>query len=460
MLREPMPERRKPSDDELRRKLEDAAPLLEATRTRYRALVPALTSWGWRQRLREVADIAREVARTDEQVGLSLQRAARRAEGEGWPEGAVRTLLEDVSALRAQLGAVLERRLEQAPARPGEGLLALLGSVVGEPRKVALGERDAAAQEALQVDPEVVPALLRFGAALEAVFGRPLARGKRLPFTLAEYDALWAAWPGGTRALALGWAQVERIDTSGGVARELSRRSKRAPKGGRQGVAGPRALVFATFWRAAAEAHVQALVEERFAPVRPTETERPAALRWLLARETDGAARLPEGGPRAALLMLAHELTASPEGRVPLEGGRAQVRRWAAEADRLEGDDDWRRLRDGLRVLAARTFRSALPPLYRVGQRSRAPGPARAVERPLFGRRLTCHEFAHVAAQRVDVVRGAGRPRSRGAGEEEEGTAGSSASGDGADREGDRGAGRHRGRLGRRRHPGAGLPGG
>jgi hypothetical protein len=39
------------------------------------------------------------------------------------------------------------------------------------------------------------------------------------------------------------------------------------------------------------------------------------------------------------------------------------------EADRLEGDDDWRRLRDGVRALGSRTYRSALPPLYRVGNR-------------------------------------------------------------------------------------------
>lgn len=367
-----MPERRTPSDDELRRKLEAAAPLLEATRTRYRALLPALTSWGWRQRLREIADIAREVARSDELVELALPRAGRRAEAEGWPAGEVRTLLDEVTELRAQLGAVLERRLE-APARPGAGLLALLDSVLGAPRKVPLGQREAAAHEALQTDPEVVPALLRFGAAVEAVFGRPLARGKRLPFTVGEYDALLSAWPEGVRALAQGWGQVERIDTTGGVARELLRRSKRAPGGNRQGAPGPGALVSATFWRAAAEAHLQALLDERFAPVRPLEAERPAVLRWLLAREGDGRARLPPGGPRAALLMLAHELTASPEGRAPLQGGRAQVRRWAAEADRLEGDDDWRRLRDGIRVLATRTFRAALPPLYRVGQRTERP---------------------------------------------------------------------------------------
>ncbi|MDP1827969.1 MAG: hypothetical protein Q8L48_32140 [Archangium sp.] len=373
-----MAERRKPSDEELRRKLEAAAPLLEASRTRYRALIPALQAWGWRQRLREVSDIAREVARTDEEVGHALERASRRAEVEAWPAGEVRTLLQDTTKLRGELTEAVQRRLER-DASAGEGLRALLGQVLGVPRQVAMGEREAAAQEALQLDEALLPALSRFGGALEAVFGRPFARGQRLPFTLPEYEVLLAALPEGERALEQGWAQVTRIDTTGGVERELRRRAKRAPKSSR-GAGGPRALVHATFWRGAAEAHVGAILSERFAPVQLSEDERPAALRWLLARELDGAARLHAESARAALLMLAHELTASPEGRAPLQGGRAQVRAWAAQADGLEGDEDWRRLRDGLRALAARSFRSALPPLYRVG---------RPTERAALPERLT-----------------------------------------------------------------------
>src|SRR5438045_988850 len=99
--------------DELLLRLEDAGPLLEATLTRYRALVPALNAWGWKQRLRALADVAREVARTDGQVEQSLRRAHRRAEGEGWPEGKARALLEDLSELRAQLEAAIANRLER-----------------------------------------------------------------------------------------------------------------------------------------------------------------------------------------------------------------------------------------------------------------------------------------------------------------------------------------------------------
>ena len=379
-----MAQRRTAADEALRTKLEAAAPFLEATRLRYRALIPSLQAWGWRDRLRAVADIAREVARADEEVVQALQRARRRAEVEAWPVGEVLTLLDETASLRAQLHEALERRLGRA-AGAGEGLFALLALVVGIPRKVSLGEREAAAHEALTTDEALVPALQRFGGALQVVFGRPIVRAQRLPFTLAEYDALLAGWSDGVRALARGWAQVERIDTTGGVARELRRRAKRSPKGSR-GVPGPRALVHATFWCVAAELRVQALLAERFVPVQVRPNEYPAALRWLLAREVDGAARLHETPgssvhplspaaeretrARAALLMLAHELTASPEGRAPLTDGRMQVHSWAAQADRLEGDDDWRRLRDGLRALSGRSFRSALPPLYRVGKRT------------------------------------------------------------------------------------------
>lgn len=363
-----MAERLEPSDAALRGRLEASAPLLEATRTRYRALVPALASWSWRQRLRALADLAREVARREAEVEQALSRAQRRAQAESWPPGAVRALLEELGELRSRFSALVERRLgPHELAGPATPLESLLERVLGAPRKVAMAFREAAAQEALELEDGLITALSQFGTALEGVFGRPLTRGQKLPFTRSQYDALLAQWPEGERVLAQAWARVTRIDTSGGVERELSKRSRRAPKSGR-GPPGPRALVHATFWRSAADAHVLALLGERFAPLTLLEGERIDALRFLLAREGDGAARLPGGGPRGALLMLAHELTASPEGRAPLWGGHAQVRAWAALADGLEGDEDWRRLRDGLRALAARSFRSALPPLYRVGK--------------------------------------------------------------------------------------------
>lgn len=368
-----------PSDEELLLRLEGGGPLLEATLTRYRALVPALKAWGWRKRLRALADVAREVARTDTQVAQALSRAQRRADVENWPDGKARSLLEDVSELRVHLELAITKHLEREET-PGSGLPALLEQLINVPRKVPLGERDAAAHEALSSEPELIPTLERFGAAVEQLFSRPIARAKRLPFSLTEYDALLARWAEGAQALGKAWLRVERIDTTGGVERELSRRAKRAPRRAR-GLSGPHALVHATFWNTTAIAHQKTVIDERFAPLQLAEAEHRAAFRFLLAREVDGAAKLELDGPRAALLMLAHELTASPEGRAPLAGGRARVGAWAQQADALHGDEDWRRLRDGLRALAGRSVGLSLPPLYRPGRkRERAPLPERLTD--------------------------------------------------------------------------------
>lgn len=367
------------SDEELLRRLEDAGPLLQATLTRYKALLPALKSWSWKKRLRDLADVAREVALADAQVAQALHRAQRRADAEHWPDGKARSLLEDVSELRVHLELSITKHLEREEP-PGTGLLALLDQLLNVPRQVPLGERDAAAHEALSFELDLIPSLESFGAAVERLFSRPLARGKRLPFSLAEYDALLARWAEGAQALGKAWSLVERIDTTGGVERELARRAKRAPKSSR-GLRGPRALVHATFWNTTAIAHQKTVIDERFAPAQLDEAEHRAAFRFLLAREVDGAAKLELEAPRAELLMLAHELTASPEGRAPLVGGRARVGAWARAADALHEEEDWRRLRDGLRALTARSVGLSLPPLYRVGRKSeRAPLPERLTD--------------------------------------------------------------------------------
>lgn len=355
-----------PSDEAQRRTLEDASALLEATRVQLRALVPALKAWGWEGRLRAVADIARAVARSDAAVARVLERAQRRATVEAWRQGKTLSLLDEVAALRAQLLATLEQRLGE-PSSATAGLRVLLRGVVGVPRRVSHGEREAAATEALTLDDELVPTLERLGAALEGVFGRPVQRGQFLPFSLEEYDAARALLAAGAPVLDAAWTAVRRIDTSGGLAPELERRARRAPRSKQRSPT--RALVHATFWREFADAQLTTVLAERFAPVGVKPREAVAAMRFLLRRERDGAAVLELPGPRGALLMLAHELTASPAGRARLDGGAGHVARLAAAADALEGrDDDWRRLRDGLRALAVRSSGTALPPLYRVGQ--------------------------------------------------------------------------------------------
>lgn len=381
-----MAARRPPTDEEYWRRLEAAGPLLTAARLRYRALLPAVRAWGWRARLRDLADVARAAAAQEAEVEAALSRAERRAVQEGWARGEVRALLEETRALREALEDHL-RALAPGPVEAGpasslaRALTSLLSTVIGAPRAVARGERDAAAAEALSLEPPLAPALAQLADALERVFNRPVQRGRLLPFTREEFDDAWAAREAGAAALSRGWAAVHRIDTTGGVERELQRRARLGGRSPRHAPDSARALARAAFWSEATDAALDAALAERFAPVQVRAEERAATLRFLLARERDGAARLPEETPRAALLMLAHELTATPEGRAPLTGGRAQVRAWAVAADQLVPDDDHRRLLDGLRTLSARTLRGALPPLSRVGRTSgRSPPPATLAE--------------------------------------------------------------------------------
>ncbi len=346
------------ADDELRLKLEDAAPLLEATAAALRVLVPALEAWRWQARVRALHEIARQVVRHEAASRAALARARRRALAEGWPAGATRAWLDEVSALCARLDAAVTDR-------GFPDLQTLVRSLVGVRRAVPLADRDDAAAAVLHPDEPEVQVLSRFGAALEALGARKVVRGQRLPFTLEAFDAVQAQWAPGVRALPLAWARLAGLDTSGGVEHALRRRARLAPKGLR-GHPGPRALVHADYWLTTTTAQWAQVVDERFAPVRVREGERVEALRYLLRREVDGAALLGPA-PRDALLMLAHELTCGPEGRAALGGGAAQVLRWATAADALEGDDDWRRLREGLRALRGRSVGPAVPPLYRVG---------------------------------------------------------------------------------------------
>jgi hypothetical protein len=347
-------------NSEHRKALEGAAERLETALPRVRALVAALEAWRWEVRTRAVATQLRQLAREDAVLRETVARAARRLRAEAWPPGEVRALIEEVQTQLAQLDVALVNR-------GFPDLATLRGALTVRPRAVPLEERDEAAAEVLDPEEPEVVLLARFGAALEAVVGRPVERSKPLPFTLAQLEALLGVWKEGRAALLGAWARVAAVDTTGGVERALRRRAQLAPKGAR-GHAGPRVLVHAEHWSAAATARLEQLLAERFSPVRLTPDERDDGLRYLLSRERDGAARLRRESPRSELLMLAHELTAIPEGRAPLTGGSAQVLRWAQQADALESDEDWRRLRDALKALTARSFGRPVAPLYRVGQ--------------------------------------------------------------------------------------------
>ncbi|MFT3712037.1 MAG: hypothetical protein QM817_30715 [Archangium sp.] len=349
------------SDQDHVRALEGGAALLEASRLRLEALVPALESWRWRTRVREVADIARAVIRSLPELRPLVERARRRATSENWAKAsAVRTLVERVAKLLSSLD-------EAVTSREYESLEQLVVSTIGLTRKVAIHERETAASEVLDAEDPLVARLARFHEEVSKVFGRP-RQARTVSFTFEDHERLRPVWRDGENALAEAWARIARVDSTGGVERWLKSRAAVAPRqsGRAKTKSGPAVLAAAEFWRTHALALRTQFVTEHFAPVRVQEEEESEALKFLLQRHTEGAAVLGEDA-RAALLMLAHELMGGAPGRIPLTGGVHRVRAWAELADTLPRDDeDWVRLRDSLRVVMARTVSPVLPPLKRV----------------------------------------------------------------------------------------------
>jgi hypothetical protein len=349
------------SDTDHARALEGGAALLEATRLRLEALVPAIQSWRWRTRVREVADIARAVVRSLGEVRPLVGRARRRATSEGWAKGsAVRTLVERVAAQLEALDAAVT-------SREYDSLEQLVLATVGLTRKVAIHERESAASEVLDAEDPLVARLARFHEEVSKVFGRP-RQARSVSFTFEDHERLRPVWRDGEDALAEAWARIARLDSTGGVERWLKSRAAVAPRQSQRTKtkSGPAVLAAAEFWRSHALALRTQFVTEHFAPVRVQEEEESEALKFLLLRHGEGAAVLGDDA-RAALLMLAHELMGGAPGRVPLTGGVQRVRAWAELADTLPRDDeDWVRLRDSLRVVMARTVSPVLPPLKRV----------------------------------------------------------------------------------------------
>lgn len=315
-------------DDALALRLEGAWPLLEAARLQYRAVVVVLQAWGWRARLRRMADVAREVARRDDEVARHLERALRRAEVEAWPRGRVTRTLNELAAHRATL-------VELLAGEPGTALRELLRDVLLAPRRVPAAEVAPVATLALRLEPGLLPALEALGRTLEPIFSRP---AQPLPFTRAEYETLRAQWPRGEQALRQAWHELERVDTSGALAAELRLRATYAPRGAPRGPV--EVLLHAAFWKATAEARLEVVLETRFAPARVQPSEAASAIDYLLARRDGGAARLE--GPRGALLMLAHEFAGGHRSALP--GGRATLRAWASAADERRDDPDWQRV--------------------------------------------------------------------------------------------------------------------
>lgn len=360
------------SDGDLRIQLEGRAELLEATLLRYRALASALEAFRWRDRLRRVAPVLREVARVEQEVSDALPVVRRRLASEEAPGSSpLRACVEEVAALNERLLALTQKRLGEAAGRSNLAarLLVLEEKVVNEPRLVLPQNRMAAA---VQVLPTSLPELARvraFGAAVEHLFARPISPQHVLPFSRDEWDALENEWLEGLEALSDAWQRVVHIDLTNGVARALRRLAKRAPL--KKPETGPELLVHAEFWKNLALAQIDQVVRARISPAEPGEDERFALFRYLLSRERDAEARLVDEGlalARAAIIELAHELSGIPAERARAQGSWDPILSRAEKADANPKDADWARLRDTLRMLwrvMSQPSGRALPPLYR-----------------------------------------------------------------------------------------------
>lgn len=360
-------------DADLRVRLEGGAELLEATRLRYRALVGALTGFGWKDKLRRNRAVAHEVARVQAQVDEVLGHAQRRAAAEGWPAAsAVVACVREVAALRDELRLVVARRLgDAADARAplGAQLVLLEEKVLYAPRLVLPGQRWALARELLTpaLAPEVGRAL-DFALVLQRHFSRPIDAAHTLPFSLLEWDDVMALWPRGDLAIETALKRLDRVDRTGGLRRAVERKARHVP--GAANAPGVQQLGHAVFWRQTAVARLDAVLAARLAPAAARPHERFGVLRYLLRRERDAGAQLTDEGlppPRAALLELAHELTGLPQERAGTIRGWEGLLARAGLADAAAKDPDWAKVREGLEALVRVVWRPtrSLPPVYR-----------------------------------------------------------------------------------------------
>ncbi|HSP80825.1 MAG TPA: hypothetical protein VLQ93_20020 [Myxococcaceae bacterium] len=349
-----------PATDEYRRRLEGRAELLEAARSRYRALVEAVKASRWDERLRSNLSLLREARAVQARVDEALTAALRRAAAEGWParHPTVRCLYE-VRALREELAGAVARRLARGAEEPlGVLLEALEEEALTAPREVPPARRQEVARELLPDTPPALEAASTFGSLLESLFARPFDAQARLPFSRAQRVDLRQRWPAGEEALAALWRRLERVDVTGGLASELRRQAGLAPR--RPPGSGVERLLHAEYWSREARRWLEHLARTRLAPVVPAPEECVEVATWLLVREEEPEARLPASPllseARAGLLELACELWEARHPGLPDEA-RWTAARWArlearaARADQAGGGEDAERVRRLLREL-------------------------------------------------------------------------------------------------------------
>ncbi|MFP2906469.1 hypothetical protein ACLESD_15675 [Pyxidicoccus sp. 3LFB2] len=133
------------SDEDLRRRLEGRAEVLEVARSRDAALESVLKARGWKRKLRARPSLLPEWLKQEPEVSEALERTRRRAEGEGWPESTpVLVLVRELEARRGRLEALARRRL------------ATLASVSGAP-SLEMELRGLEARVRRKVSPTLAP---------------------------------------------------------------------------------------------------------------------------------------------------------------------------------------------------------------------------------------------------------------------------------------------------------------
>ncbi|HLL54534.1 MAG TPA: hypothetical protein VK447_13360 [Myxococcaceae bacterium] len=372
--------------EELRRKLEHRAELLDATLLRYRALEGVLRGFFWKEKLRRNGELVRQVAESQPEVDPALESALRRAEVEGWdPRDPTTRCLREVAELRERLAELVTRRLQLDGAElPLAELWSRLEALQAGPRRILPGQRWATAVEVL---PRNLPELLRAGASgdlLEQLFKRPMDAKGPVPLGPEEVESLRQALPQADAALQALWRRVHGCDPSGSLLRFLQKRSRRAPV--RPPQTGPEELLRVAFWYDVAHARLREVAELRLSPVQLQDAELVEVVAWLARYDRDPNVRLLPSElippDRVALLELAHELWNGRKGESqgfrlggggvaqakapPIHWDRLRERAW--RVDQGAPSEDVERVRDVLRLFvrirerAVQTSDSQRPP--------------------------------------------------------------------------------------------------
>lgn len=339
-------------DASYRVRLEGRAELLDKTRLRYRALKDMLGSLTWRRRLRRNEPLLREVIAVQPRVDEALGQVEKKARTEGWlDDSETLRCAREVDELKNVVYRQMGKKLKGTAGHTfSERLTQLERLAVAGPRRVYPGGRWKAALEAIPVWLPEARQLQAFGELLEALFKRPYLASQRLPFTPQELQRLEALWAEGDAALASCWERASTVDTTGGVARMLKKRARRAPMKTPQ--TGPELMLRAEFWKSLALAKLREIASGWVAPVRLTDAELLPVVRWLAERERGEASRLTGlHAPRAGVIELSAELTfvVQRKGVDPTFWDRLYDQ--AQRADQSLGhDDDFVRLKDNVRL--------------------------------------------------------------------------------------------------------------